>query len=108
MDSNLKNMIVLKGLPSNIIDEAIIVLKENVNVKELEKQKNGKSKNVDAEKGGRDKYVVKEAEMLVNNYVSKLEKKENVSKNKNERYMKKIVYLTSIISVIELIFLIVK
>ena len=35
--SNLKNMVVLKNLPSNIVDEAIIVLKTNKKVKKLQK-----------------------------------------------------------------------
>ena len=35
--SNLKNMVVLKNLPSNIVDEAIIVLKTNKKAKKLQK-----------------------------------------------------------------------
>ena len=35
--SKLKNMVVLKNLPSNIVDEAIIVLKANKKVKKLQK-----------------------------------------------------------------------
>ena len=35
--SNLKNMVVLKNLPSNIVDEAIIVLKANKKTKKLQK-----------------------------------------------------------------------
>ena len=27
--SNMKNMVVLKNLPSNIVDEAIVILKNN-------------------------------------------------------------------------------
>ena len=34
--SNLKNMVVLKNLPSNIVDEAIIVLKTNKKAKKLQ------------------------------------------------------------------------
>ena len=41
--SKLKNMVVLRNLPSNIVDEAIIVLKTNKKVKKL--QKIEKSKN---------------------------------------------------------------
>ena len=40
----MKNMIILKNLPSNIVDEAIIVLKDNKkakSLKKLEKQNNG-------------------------------------------------------------------
>ena len=35
--SKLKNMVVLRNLPSNLVDEAIIVLKSNKNIKKLEK-----------------------------------------------------------------------
>ena len=35
--SNLKNMIVLKNLPSNIVEEAIVILKTNKRIKKLEK-----------------------------------------------------------------------
>ena len=38
--SNLKNMVVLKNLPSNIVDEAIIVLKANKKTKKLQKIEN--------------------------------------------------------------------
>ena len=45
--SNLKNMVVLKNLPSNIVDEAIIVLKTNKKAKKLQKiEKNNKRKLV--------------------------------------------------------------
>ena len=45
--SNMKNMVVLKNLPSNIVDEAIIVLKTNKKVKKL--QKIEKNNQVDKE-----------------------------------------------------------
>ena len=34
--SNLKNMVVLKNVPSNMIEEAMIVLKKNIKNKETE------------------------------------------------------------------------
>ena len=37
----LKNMVVLKNLPSNIVEEAIIVLKTNKKIKQVEKNRNG-------------------------------------------------------------------
>ena len=36
-ESKLKNMVVLKNLPSNLVEEAIIILKSNKNVRRLEK-----------------------------------------------------------------------
>ena len=38
--SKLKNMVVLKNLPSNIVDEAIIVLKTNKKVKDKNHKSN--------------------------------------------------------------------
>ena len=84
--SNMKNMVVLKNLPSNIVDEAIIILKNGKKVKKLEKIDNSKNKSR-KEKNTKEKdYILKEAEMLVNGYVSKIENKENKNKqNKNKQ-----------------------
>ena len=115
MNSNLKNMIILKSLPSNIIDEAIIILKENVKIKEVEKNKikeknseNKSEKNNNEKQEENEKYIIKEAELIVNNYVENLEKKDENKANKKEKNIKKIMYLTLAISIIEMIFLIIK
>ena len=42
--SNLKNMVVLRDLPSNIIDEAIIILKANKKVRKLQRVEKNKNK----------------------------------------------------------------
>ena len=74
--SKLKNMVVLRNLPSNIVDEAIIVLKTNKKVKKLQKiEQNKKLQNNENIKKDKD-YILKEAEMLVNNYISKIENKD--------------------------------
>ena len=87
MDNNMKNVIVLKDLPSNIVEEAIVVLKNNVKIKkpELTTNKPENLKNVDKKSGaGSKNYIVKEAEMLVSSYISKVEKpKELKVSNKN-------------------------
>lgn len=121
MNRNLKNMIILKSLPSNIIDEAIIILKENVKIKEEEKEnkkinektnkkenkKENKNSNINS-KEENEKYIIKEAELIVNNYVEKIETKDEKKTNKKEKNIKKIMYLTLTISIIEMIFLIIK
>ena len=87
--SNLKNMVVLKNLPSNIVDEAIIVLKANKKTKKLQKIEN--KKILENQENKKDKeYILKEAEMIVNNYISKIENKENGNlwRIKNEKYKK--------------------
>ena len=69
--SKLKNMVVLRNLPSNLVDEAIIVLKSNKKIKKLEKIE--KNRGTSLEKTKKDKeYILKEAEMIVNEYMSKI------------------------------------
>ena len=74
--SNMKNMVVLKNLPSNIVDEAIIVLKTNKKVKKLQKIEKKRTQNDEGEKKDKQ-YILKEAEMLVNKYISDIEKNDN-------------------------------
>ena len=42
---NLKNIVVLKDLPSNLIEEAIVVLKENQKIPKLEPASKDKKEN---------------------------------------------------------------
>lgn len=112
--SKLKNMVVLRNLPSNIVEEAIVILKNSKNVKKIEKietNKNieGKSRNVIKEKD----YILKEAEMLINNYISKIEQanekeKKNREVNKKYKKLKSYAYISSIIIIIQAILLIIK
>jgi len=75
---NLKNMVVLKNLPSNIVEEAIVILKSNKKIKQVEKIEKNKSKeNLEVKKREKD-YIIKEAEMLVSNYITTLEQKKKI------------------------------
>ena len=70
---NMKNMVILKNLPSNMIEEAFVVLKDNVKVHKEELAGNKKIHNTFE----KDKnYVIKEAELIVNDYVDKIEKRQ--------------------------------
>ena len=109
--SNLKNMVVLKNLPSNIIDEAIIVLKTSKKIKKLqkvEKNRNVKTKNnIKKDK----EYILREAEMLVNNYISKIEDKEQgkiLNKNIKSKYekLKKYAIGITVLSILQALFII--
>lgn len=94
--SNLKNIVVLKDLPSNIVEEAIVVLKENQKVPKLEVidketkwKRQGKieeKKENEGNKNAKD-YVVKEAQMLIAEYISKIENK-NKKENKSIQTLK--------------------
>lgn len=72
--SRMKNIVVLKNLPSNIVDEAIVILKQNKKIKNLEFV--DKSKKVtDKVNNSQDKeYILKEAEMVVSDYMDKNQK----------------------------------
>ena len=93
---NLKNIVVLKDLPSNLVEEAIVVLKENQKIPKLEiankKKVNKQAQPKDMPKVKPKDYIIKEAQMLISEYITKLEnknKKETVSfqtlKKKYER-----------------------
>lgn len=110
--SNMKNMVVLKNLPSNIVDEAIVILKNNQKIKKVEfaesKYSNSKMHNKDRENS--NDYIVNEAEMLISNYITNLEKtKETTNKEIRKKYvkMKKLTLLLGIISIIQLFVLLI-
>lgn len=100
----MKNMIVLKNLPSNIVDEAIIILKDNKKIKTLKKVE--KQEKTEDTKQIKEDYIVKEAEMVVNNFLTKIESQKE-QKNyfvtqvelKNKR-LKIIIAILSIITII--------
>lgn len=104
-NSNMKNMIVLKDLPSNLIEEAIIILKSNQKIKNYKYVPNQKEK--EKENGKRkDNYIVKEAEMIISNYISDITEKRKPTntklKTKYER-LKIISFILSVVCWIELV-----
>lgn len=111
--SNMKNMVVLKNLPSNLVEEAIIILKSSKKVKKLQKiEKKNKIEKKEIIK--KEDYVLKEAEMLVANYISKLENSheqkqiKTIKNHKKYNRLKSYAFLTSIIVVIQALMLIAK
>ncbi len=108
---NLKNTVVLKNLPSNIVEEAIIVFKANIKLKEEQEMNN----NTEINKNRKEKdYILKEAEMLVNNYIRRVEEKKRIKNeiqkkvDKKCKNLKKYVFIMGIILLLETIFLIIK
>ena len=114
--SALKNMVVLKNLPSNIVEEAIVILKTNKKIKQNEKVEksinNKDEKSIDKTK--ENDYILKEAEMLVSNYITRLEQKKKERKemqkaiNRKCKKLKKSILVMSIILCLETILLIIK
>ena len=83
---SMKNMVILKNLPSNIVDEAIVILKPNIKMKSLDiaENKNNNKKSKKVSKQNTKKYIINEAEMIIGNYISKIEndKKKTIKVNK--------------------------
>ena len=80
--SDMKNMVVLKNLPSNMVEEAIIIFKETQKVKQKELIDKGKEINSIEIQPKSKEYILKEAEMLVTDYINKIENKKKLSNNK--------------------------
>ena len=78
--SDMKNMVVLKNLPSNMVEEAIIIFKETQNVKQRELIDRAKKVNSTESQPKSKDYILKEAEMLVTDYINKIENKNLVEK----------------------------
>ena len=99
---NMKNMVVLKDLPSNIVDEAIVILKPNIKLRNLDLAENKTTGNKKIKNQGTDnpkKYIINEAEMIISNYISKIEKekKDNLKINKKMENKYKRLRITSIV-----------
>lgn len=80
---SMKNIVILKDLPSNLVEEAIVFLKENQKLKKPElididikpKKINTVEKEENIKKKNSKDYIVNEAQMLIADYISKLENK---------------------------------
>lgn len=77
----MKNTVVLKELNSNLVEEAIIVFKENVKIKEKQLLK-GDSKKEELKE--EENIILKEAENVILDYIDECEeeKKKNIQKSK--------------------------
>ena len=102
--SQMKNIVVLKNFPSNIVDEAIVVLKPHKKIKKMQYVKNGPE---NGETKQDNKYIVKEAEMLINNYINEIEKHKNRKREnkwkKKYNIQKYISFSLAFIAIIEFI-----
>ena len=108
--SSMKNMVILRNLPSNIVDEAIVILKNNQKIKKPEfvESKLNNSKINNNKVSNSNDYIVNEAEMLISNYISNLEKPKEISistKNLKQKYikMKRLSIVLGIVTIIQII-----
>lgn len=99
--SNMKNIIILKNLPSNLIEEAIVILKQNKKVKKPELIENKKLKfsNEEHMKDNKQNFIINEAQSVIADYISKVEEQDKSSKRQlnelKQKYKKlKVVSIT--------------
>lgn len=106
--SKMKNMIIIKNLPSNIIDEAFVVLKSNKKIKALERIEKEKESKGETKINSKD-YITKEAEMVISNYLSDLENSEKIKSQtmkqleKKYKKLKKLTIMLGILLIISFI-----
>lgn len=89
--NNVKNIVVLKSLPSNIVEEAIIILKSNKYAKKFQMIEKNNIKESEQENSNDKEYIIKEAEELLATYISKIESSKYIERpNKilKEKYKK--------------------
>lgn len=109
IDKN-KNMVVLKNLPSNIVEEAYVVLKSKKKAKKLQKIENNNNESI-SEFTGKGNYVVKEAELLVSDYLERINNNKmllNVKTKRKYRRLKNYAYISSIVICLQFLLLIIK
>ena len=100
-DGQMKNMVVLKNLPSNIIEEAIIILKANKKVKKVEYTKKNEFQNMPLTQ--EDGYIVKEAEMVIENYLNEIEEKKTTRDYQYEKKYNRMKYVSFALAFVALI-----
>lgn len=82
----MKNVVVLRNLPSNLIEEAFVVVKSKKIAKSLERI-DARNEKIEG-KNKDDGYIVREAESVLASFVSFIEKKErkNVDLGRKRSY----------------------
>ena len=98
--SKMKNIIVLKGMSSNVVDEAIVVLKPNVKLKQSEYNTKGKHLAVDKNK---KMIVTKEAENTINLYVKKLQKESKMREDHQLKVKYKFLQICNIFLILTIL-----
>ena len=89
----LKNIIVVKNIPSNIVEEAFIIVKENLKIEKL-----------DINKKSENKLIVKEAEDIIKSCEDIIEKSEEDNKiQKIEKKYKRLKMFTGILGVLAIL-----
>ena len=119
MDNNSKNIVILKNLPSNILEEAIVVVKDKKSIVDIDYLKKmsffnysnivqGNMKEEDFNKLKKipkesRTYVIKEAENVIRNYIEKMEDgRKIIARNTLKKKYNRLKYINLILFIIAL------
>ena len=104
MENNkIKNTIVLRGMASNVVDEAIVILKPHVKIKKTQVVNNI------IEKSNSKELIMKEAEHIVSEYVNRISVKEiENAKNALEKKVRKLQIISFTFFIILIITIFIK
>lgn len=78
-NSDMKNIIVIKDLPSNIIDEAIVILKDNKIKKKEKTETTNEYMNTS---------IINEAQNVISEYLERLEQPKKEKQNEKRLLLK--------------------
>ena len=98
---NMRNIIRIKDVPSNTIEEAIIILKENKKAKKHEYS--NKFKNINERTEDDKKFVIKEAELIIADYLKETEP-DNTSVKRKLRRLKYTSATLGLLLIVSIIF----
>lgn len=96
-NKKLKNTIVLKGMASNIVEEAIVILRPHVKLKH--KEYVDKSNCIESS-SFTNNYIVKEAENVILNYIAKIENRKNIDKSYKKLMKYRYLQISNIILIV--------
>ena len=108
-NGDMKNMIILKDLPSNLVEQAIVIFKTNKKVKKpefIENKKHEFSNSKKVDKIKENDFLIKEAQNVISDYISRVENQDFKGKKslkKLEEKYKKLKFITGILAGICLI-----
>ncbi len=102
---DMKNMVVIKNLPSNIVEEAWVVIKPEVKNKEKELIKRMKNNNLNSKT--KTSYVLEEAQTVIADYLKNInsykDKKRYDDIIKKYNKLKKVSFILFWVSLVMLI-----
>ena len=100
-NAGMRNIIRIKDVPSNTIEEAIIILKENKKAKKHEYS--NKFKNINERTEDDKKFVIKEAELIRADYLKETEP-DNTSVKRKLRRLKCTSAILGLLLIVSIIF----